>query len=96
MASKTKIRLHLSDWNMQDKYYDVPIDILREFREKIRNASMESAWDWFVNQGIDYTSDHSEDDKPIKCLDLDWDVFLDYTSPQECVEEWDPDLLEED
>lgn len=90
------VRLQVSDWNYNDRQFDVPIEILREFKKRILESSMKEAWDWFVAQGIDYTPDHSEQHRPIKSFNCDFDVFLDYENPKETVEEWDPDIMEDD
>lgn len=58
--------LHVSDWNMQDKYFRIPVSILREFVARIKKeikgqkkkkswflkeADMGKSWDWLVPQG---------------------------------------------
>ena len=93
MTSKDNlIRLHLSDWNMSNKYYLVPREIMQQFYEKLKGGmEMGDAWTWFTDQGIDYSDGHVVDSKPIKCVDFEMDVFLDWENPSECVLDWEED-----
>lgn len=86
-----KVLLHVCDWNYQDKYYNVPLDILQEFAAKIKSANLTApnlggAWDWFIEQkdkGIvqrcDSVADHTVGPE---------EYFLDWVNPIESVAEW--------
>ena len=83
--------LHVSDWNYQDKYYRVPIAILKQMAEKIKTGdTIKDVWDWFVNQ-VDYKDPKA----PIKRLvrvptkEIEEALFFDYSAPVFSVLQWD-------
>lgn len=84
------VLLHVSDWNCEDKYYELPEAILRAFASKVSNESLKDAWDWLMPQ-VDYGGNP---EKPVKRCDnsanhtLD-EYFFDWEYPTECVEEWE-------
>ena len=85
----TKVLLHLSDWNYQDKYYELSYDQLKELSKLITTVGIDKAWDWFVPQ-VDYGGNP---ERPIKRVDDEADhtldeYFLDWEHPKDCVEEW--------
>ena len=72
--------LHVGDWNYQDKYYRVSLDVLKGLREKVKVVSVQKAWDWFQAQSI----------KRLQRIDPNEDsYFFDYTNPLESVSEWE-------
>ncbi len=84
--------LHLCDWNYVNKYYEVPRDLLLAFKELIERSGINTAWEWFTQQ-VDYSADASEQNKPIKRVDVRADhtlntFFLDFQNPLLCVAEW--------
>jgi hypothetical protein len=74
--------LHLSDWNSQDKYYELSLALLKEFYKLLRQHGLDGtkplaqdhAWKWFHEQ-VDYEGNlqglrgltpDEKPDKPIK------------------------------
>ena len=55
MNKKTCI-LHVSDWNMEDRYYRLPVSVLREFISILREfinkiktkTAIDESWNWFL------------------------------------------------
>ena len=85
----TKVLLHLSDWNYQDKYYELSYDLLKEFSKLITAVGINQAWDWFTPQ-VDYGGNP---ERPVKRCDDEADhtldeYFLDWEHPKDCLEEW--------
>jgi hypothetical protein len=88
--------LQVSDWNLEDKYYDAPISLLKELRNRFLEArkkecasdAMSTAWKWWHEQ-VEY--DKRDKGKPIKYGKVDMRLetfFLDYTEPDEGFKEW--------
>lgn len=76
--------LHVSDWNMQDKYYEVPISILVELKQHIMDKSIQRAWDWFIDISHNGAPIHR---RYVVFANTD-NYFLDYLDPLESVNEW--------
>ena len=91
--------LYVSDWNLQDKFYRVPIDLLKEFKSLIEKNGIKKAWDWF--SGLTAYKGRSTKEEPIKQLSRipadssNGDYFLDYTNPKESVDEWEFESVDE-
>lgn len=87
--------LNVSDWNYQDKWFQMPLALLVELQGKVKSAGINSAWGWLVKL-VDYTEDRSDASKPVWRCDhavdhtLD-EYFLDWTNPLESVDEWEFD-----
>jgi len=84
--------LHLSDWNYQDKYYEMPESILLEFAKRIKEHKLDSneAWQWLLTQ-VDFGQDDDKG-KPIKTGEVNMHLeafFLDWENAGECIAEWD-------
>lgn len=81
------VLLHVSDWNLQDRWYEVPRSSLRELRERVRTGDVRNAWDWLLEESgarrCDESADHTLDE-----------LFFDYTNPVESVDEWEDEDLE--
>jgi len=78
--------LEVSDWNHQDKYYEAPINLVADFKRKIENEGIQSAWTWWIKQ-VDYYNEG----KPIKTNAIDanlFSFFLDYNDPIHSIMEW--------
>lgn len=96
-----KVILHLSDWNNQDRYFEMPISLLKDLQKRIKRDGISSAYKWMYEQ-VDY-GDHPK--RPIKtgrkvdieaCVDMTLaQFFLDWTEPDTCMTEWD-EAFEED
>lgn len=90
--------LHVSDWNMRDKYYNVPKDILIALRNKAINEDHKDVWQWFIAQ-VEY--DERSAGKPVKCLytvvvdEMNEEFFLDFMDMKLSASEWDEELLNE-
>jgi hypothetical protein len=83
-----KAILHVSDWNLQDRYYEAPLALIKEMQSKIRKIGMEKAWTWWTNQ-VDWDQDSSQ---PIKygIVNMTLDTFfLDYNNELESIDEWE-------
>lgn len=84
------VLLQVSDWNYEEKYYELSEDVLREFANKVSTESLQDAWDWLMPQ-VNYGDDP---EKPVKRCDdsanhtLD-EYFLDWENPIECIEDWE-------
>lgn len=86
--NETDIRviLHVSDWNMQDKWYQTDADTLQSFADRIRAQGIETAWDWFI----------ALTDGPVIRVDDQVDMtldryFIDWHDPIMSVDEWEFD-----
>ena len=84
-----KVVLHVSDWNYQEKYYEMPLDLLQEFAKKVKRLSLDEAWDWFTSQ-VNYGGQPS---LPIRRCDDSTDhtleeYFFDYERPQDSINDW--------
>ncbi len=85
--------LHFRDWNHADKYYEVPGNLLVDFKDTIRRFGIISAWRWFTDQ-VDYSPDGSWSHKPIKRVNdptahpTAHPFFLDWTNPMGSIKEW--------
>jgi hypothetical protein len=88
--------LHLSDWNMQDRFYLAPLSLLMEFGDRILEfgglqtpKSKNDPWEWWTSQ-TNY--DNREPDLPIRYLQrvsTQYEqFFLDFMEPVACVKEW--------
>jgi hypothetical protein len=85
-----KVLLHVSDWNYQDKYYNMPKVLLAEFADRLQKADLTKAnlggvWDWHIankDSGLVERCDESVD----HTMDT---FFLDWTNPLESVREWE-------
>jgi hypothetical protein len=95
-----EVILHLSDWNMQDKYYQMPVSLLKEFKAKFENEHLElgrpaesaisTAWDWF-HPNVDY-GEADQIRNPIKYGQVDMtlnEYFLDWMDPATSFAEWE-------
>lgn len=52
---ENRLILHVIDWNGQDRYYEVPEEILAQFKDRIEaNQAIETPWDWFINEHVDF------------------------------------------
>jgi hypothetical protein len=86
------VLLHVSDWNSQDKYYQLSHVLLSEFKLRIlaQPDGLNAAWDWFTDL-VDYGDEPAY---PIKQVSgranhtLD-EYFLDWFEPQESAGEWE-------
>jgi len=90
--SEERVILHLSDWNLQDKYYEAPISLLKKFRKKYLEARKKHdedkaigiAWDWWTPQ-VDF-GEKADKKKPIKFGNVNMtleEFFLDWMAPDE-------------
>jgi hypothetical protein len=91
-----QVLLHVSDWNSQDKYYQLSHVLLSEFKQRILakpnglRSSVNTAWDWFTDL-VDYGDEPAN---PIKQVSgranhtLD-EYFLDWFEPQDSAGEWE-------
>lgn len=87
------VLLHVSDWNYEDKYYELPLSILQNFGQKAKE-NRDEAWDWLMGF-VDYSGENP--DKPVKrcddCVDhLLEEYFFDFENPVESVDDWGFDL----
>ena len=87
-----KAILHVSDWNNNDRYYEVLDSLLLEFKRRILEDGVKATWTWFMTQTS--TSDEPDTDKPSRrvqdAVNMTLDTyFFDYTNGQESVEEWE-------
>ena len=86
----SNVILHVSDWNYKDKYYEAPVELLKEFRVRVKKdgiEAMDGAWQWWTSQ-VDYDEDGK---KPIKYMLVNMNLdlyFFDYNNDQESIEEW--------
>ena len=87
--------LHVVDWNLRDKYYQMSIELLKEFRRLVLEKDIDAAWDWMTSQ-TDYDRGrpgHADNaDLPIKFGTVDMtldEYFMDYSDPVETVSDWD-------
>jgi len=88
MSDKTAI-LHVSDWNYQDKYYESPLRLIKDFGVKVKSDGLEKAWEWWTSQ-VRYTKRDRK--KPIKTgtVNMQLDTFFfDYMNPIESIGEWE-------
>ncbi len=79
--------LHFSDRHLQEKYYEAPLDLIKELKSKIKNLGFKDAWGWWTNH-VDYDNDNT---KPVKhgIVDMTLDsYFLDYNNDLESIGEW--------
>ena len=76
------VLLHVSDWNLQDKWYELSLAALKEFRERALKGNLELAGDWLVQESgakrCDEAADHTLEE-----------YFFDYTNPDESLGEWE-------
>lgn len=89
MKKEERVILEFCDWNMEDKYYEVPLSILKEFKEKARK-DFSATWTWFHEQ-VDYDGVGGKD-KPVKYGKVNMLLdryFLDYGNAQESLSEWE-------
>jgi hypothetical protein len=87
--------VHVSDWNYEDKYYEAPIEFIKELKKRMKKVksvkSMDDAWGWWVGN-VDYGESKSTRDNPIKFGKVDMrleEFFFDYNNPVESVDEWE-------
>ena len=89
-----EVILHLSDWDYEDRYYQLPAALLDEFREQILTkglgTSHPNAWDWFIAQSIAGCIKYGLVDMRLGTFFLDWHNVL------ESLSEWEPDLSDEE
>ena len=88
MDEHLKAILHLCDCNLQDRYYEVPVELLKELKQRIERDGMGAAWSWWTEQA-DF--DGTEPNKPIKYGTVNMTLptyFLDFSDPQESLDEW--------
>jgi len=90
--------LQVSDWNLEDKYYEAPISLLKEFRNRFLEArkkesasdAMSTAWKWWHEQ-VEYDERDKGKGKRVKYGKVNMSLeefFLDYTEPDEGFTEW--------
>lgn len=96
--TEDRLILHVSDWNYQDRWFNVPPSFLVEFKERVLKHpdDAEEAWEWLTTQA-DYGKNP---ELPAKRRSQSWcdnavnhtltEVFFDYNNPGESVNEWDP------
>lgn len=93
MSDQETVLLHVSDWNNEDKWYELPLSILKEFgKMAIRDHRV--AWSWLVGQ-VDYNGDQHE--KPVKrcdhCVNHNLnEFFFDWYEPAASVKDWELSL----
>lgn len=83
--------LHLSDWNLNDRYYEAPLELIKELKQRIIAAAndMNDAWEWWTNQ-VAY-SGPTTTETPIAYGTVDMtldEYFLDWNNVEECLNEW--------
>ena len=66
MSKAASCILHISDWNMEDRYYRLPISVLREFISKIKEE--------IKSQKSEKSSRKKADTVP--GMDKSWDWFV--------------------
>lgn len=88
--AKMPVIIHLQDWNMQDKYYEVPWVLMVEFRDRVlQEDGIEKTWTWFVEQ-VNYGRPEDAG-KPVLTGRVDMTLpqyFVDWTEAVESVSEW--------
>lgn len=93
----SKVLLHVSDWNYQDKYYRTTKDKLVEFAALVKSDGVKKAWSWWTEQ-VTYGGRCTKE-KPVKFVTLVdttlEEYFFDYENPLECVKEWAEQWQEE-
>lgn len=80
--------LHFSNWNDQDRYYEVSEEILQDFKVRIEKDGMSEAWKWWHDL-IDYDNTGK---LPVQYGEVNMNLdqyFLDYHNPIESVNEWE-------
>lgn len=90
LIDKQHVILEMSDWNMQEKFYELPFEILKAFHKRIKNDGIEKAWDWFIEQ-VDYDEENLPT-LPVKFGKVNMRLdkyFLDWSQVNECMAEWD-------
>lgn len=86
--------LHVCDWNLQDRYYEVPEQLVRDLAARLKAEHIDRVWDWFVGQ-VDYSDNPEKPCKHVTLVDTDLNQwFLDYNDPLTCVKEWEMDWAE--
>lgn len=92
--------LQVNDWNFCDKWYRVPLPVLKEFKNKLQTQPISNAWEWFTKQ-VKYP-DHAESaNNPVEYLttlviaEMDEAFFLDFNDPIESSSDWGDDELDE-
>jgi hypothetical protein len=89
------VLLHVSDWNSQNKYYTLPLDLLRKFSTKAQTNPCD-AWQWLIAQ----TGYGSNPEKPVqRCdvVDLSLDeYFYDYMYPADSISDWNEEWQDTD
>ncbi len=79
----SNVLLQVSDWNYQDKYYELSFGLLEEFAAKIKAEGIKAAWQWFVDLVYDQKAATRVDEAANHTLD---EYFLDYNDPLVFVE----------
>jgi hypothetical protein len=90
-GTQKKVILHFNDWNFQDKYYETPISVLKEFRDRFFEArkkqsekdAMSDVWQWWTTQ-IRY--DEKDEGKPVLFGRVDMtleEFFISWIEPEE-------------
>ena len=47
--------MHVCDWSYQDRYYEAPISLIREFKRRfLEEKDIEPVWEWWTDQ-VAYT-----------------------------------------
>ena len=88
--NKNHCILCVADWNLQEKYYSAPGNLVEEFLLKIKQEGISVAWEWWTNQ-VNY-GDKAGIDMPITYLseiptsDIGGDFFLDYNDPMDNID----------
>jgi len=83
--------LHVSDWNYQDKYYQMPREMLITFYKTLKEKGLDEAWRW-LGDNTDYGLNAEDTKLPIKYGDVNMrydEYFFDYTEPDASIDEWE-------
>jgi hypothetical protein len=81
-----RVLLHVSDWNSQDKFYEMDAATLKEWRTLHESeADTKVLWRWFIAR--------KDENKIVRCDEaadhtLD-EFFWDYMFPHECAKDWE-------
>lgn len=93
MSADTRVLLHVSDWNFQDKYYEVPFSLLAEFKTRILagdDKDPHETWTWFTDQ-VDFDDPKAKIAYVQEAVDMRLEeYFFDFAfEPKQSVREWE-------
>lgn len=83
--------MHVSDWNYEDRYYQLTLDQLKGFKEEFVKNGLRMAWDWLTSR-IKYDKKDANPLRTIKTGTVNMnlsEVFLDYMEPDDSIAEWE-------